>query len=289
MTRARDYLIHAIPYYTRKKVAPPEVHADWLDALIVGDGKIRIPDAEDDPCAITVGEKQFACIRTVQAADENPEPLALDEPEWFAPIESKPVDYESYRISPSSHDLSEAEKQHVQTAIAGQVGDDIDIHQYNLEMNLLGEAIHRFIAADHTEREREERQDIAARMLERWVPESGVISDQLLAISDNFHHWVTQTYPNARLLKEWPVRMKIGNRAAHGWIDALIETGDGFVLVDHKTMGATIEQCLEQVKSYAGQLNLYSRAIEAATGKSVIETLIHLPLQGNLIRVNIDA
>ena len=289
MTRARDYLIHAIPYYTRKKSAPPEVHADWLDALIVEDGRIRIPDAEDDPCAITVGEAQFPCIRTVHTADENPEPLALDEPEWFTPMESKPVDYESYRISPSSHDLPEAEKQHVQTAIAGKIGNEIDIHQHSLEMNLLGEAIHRFIAADHTERDRKERQEIAARMLDRWVPESGVNSDQLLAISDNFHHWVKQTYPDARLLKEWPVRMKTGNRAAHGWIDALIETNDGYVLVDHKTMGADIGDCLEQVKSYAGQLNLYSRAIRAATGKPVMETLIHLPLQGNLISVNTDA
>jgi len=153
----------------------------------------------------------------------------------------------------------------------------------------LGEAVHRFIAADYAQREREERQGIAARMLDRWVPESSVTSDQLLAISDNFHHWVTQTYPDGRLLKEWPVRMKIGNRAAHGWIDALIETEDGFILVDHKTMGADIEHCLEQVKSYAGQLSLYSRTTEAATGKAVIETLIHLPLQGSLVSVNTHA
>jgi len=287
MTRARDYLVHAIPYFTRKKNAVPEVHSAWLDALIPGEDGMVLPEPGDDPCAISIGKQQFACRMEVVGEDESPEPVDMETTAWFMPATVDPQDYEPYRMSPSGSLLSEQQIGKVQTVMLDSIGETIKVHR-GIEMNLLGEAVHRFLAADDSCREVDGRRCMADRLLNRWSPDSGLSVDQLMAISDSFHQWVSESWPNGRLLKEWPVRLKEGNRVAHGWIDALIETDDGYVLVDHKTIGADIEVCMDRVKEYAGQLALYSRAIQAATGKPVLDSLIHLPLQGSMVRVAYD-
>ncbi|MFQ5344709.1 MAG: UvrD-helicase domain-containing protein [Mariprofundus sp.] len=287
MTRARDYLIHAIPYYTRKKTGDPEIHCDWLHSLIPGGDGVVLPEPGDDPCAIRIGKQQFACLMEVIGEDESPEPVDMETTAWFMPETADPQDYEPYRLSPSNNPLSEAQTGRVQTVMLDSIGETIKVHR-GIEMNLLGEAVHRFLAADDLCRQMDVRKCMADRLLNRWSPDSGLGADQLIAISDSFHQWVAGNWPNGRLLKEWPVRLKEGNRVAHGWIDALIETDEGYVLVDHKTIGADIDVCMDRVKEYAGQLALYQRAIQAATGKPVLDSLIHLPLQGSMVRVVYD-
>jgi len=69
-----------------------------------------------------------------------------------------------------------------------------------------------------------------------------------------------------------------------GWIDFLLELNEGYVIIDHKSYpGTDIEEHLRQ---YAPQLAAYKEAVEKATGKPVLELLIHLPLTGHLYGLN---
>jgi len=286
MTRARDYLVHAVPYYTRKKNAVPERHSEWLDALIPTETAIKLPEVGDDPSQIMIADQSFSCQMEVWDEDASIEPVDSVQESWFTPEEAAAV-YPSFRIAPSGYQLSDAQIGSVRTTLCDRLGEDTQV-QHGIEMNRLGEAIHRFIAADYDKRTKDERQGLAQQLINRWSPESGVDVDRLIAMSRLFHQWAASRWPDARLLKEWPVRMRVEDQAAHGWIDALVETESGYILIDHKSIRADIDQCLERVKDYAGQLSLYAEAITAATGKPVLETIIHLPLQGYAVRVEFD-
>ena len=64
-----------------------------------------------------------------------------------------------------------------------------------------------------------------------------------------------------------------------GFIDLLVEHDGAFIVVDHKN---TFDA---DVSHYAGQLRAYKAAVEAATGKPVKGTWIHLPLLGEMVEV----
>lgn len=69
-----------------------------------------------------------------------------------------------------------------------------------------------------------------------------------------------------------------------GWIDLLLENPEGYVLIDHKSYPG--KDAADHIREhYLGQMDAYRQAIFAATGKPVIETLIHLPALGKMYRV----
>ena len=73
-------------------------------------------------------------------------------------------------------------------------------------------------------------------------------------------------------------------RQYKGFIDMLLELPDGYVIIDHKPHPMAFD-----AESYAagcaGQLQLYRKAVETATGKSVKQTIIHLPNLGMCFEV----
>ena len=69
-----------------------------------------------------------------------------------------------------------------------------------------------------------------------------------------------------------------------GWVDMLLETPTGYVDIDHKSyVGADAR---EYVKKYAAQLAIYRQAVEKATGKDVVATLLHMPMLGKIFDVS---
>lgn len=70
-----------------------------------------------------------------------------------------------------------------------------------------------------------------------------------------------------------------------GWIDLLLETPAGYVLVDHKSYPGT--DPVGHIKDkYIGQMRGYAEAIESNTGRPVVETLIHMPALGKMFRIS---
>jgi ATP-dependent exoDNAse (exonuclease V) beta subunit len=102
--------------------------------------------------------------------------------------------------------------------------------------------------------------------------------------------FITGKYPGAKVLREWPISLREkDNRLMQGFIDMLIETDEGYVIIDHKTFpGADAE---ERAREYAPQLDAYRRAVEAAAiesgaGKKVLAALVHMPVIGKVYEVD---
>jgi ATP-dependent exoDNAse (exonuclease V) beta subunit len=72
--------------------------------------------------------------------------------------------------------------------------------------------------------------------------------------------------------------------AYQGFIDMLLETPDGYIIIDHKTHPRQ-DNAAEYCAKCAPQLNLYKKAVEEATGKKVIKLIIHLPNLGCCYRI----
>jgi len=73
------------------------------------------------------------------------------------------------------------------------------------------------------------------------------------------------------------------NQRMQGWLDMLLELPEGYVVIDHKSYPGG--NAAEHAKQYAPQLAVYKKAVELATGKPVLKTLIHMPLVGEVFDV----
>jgi ATP-dependent exoDNAse (exonuclease V) beta subunit len=74
-------------------------------------------------------------------------------------------------------------------------------------------------------------------------------------------------------------------QVVRGRIDLLLNTKDGWVVVDHKSAPLAEDRWHNLAAEHAGQLYAYGRGVEAVTGRKVIEYWLFLPVAGGAVRV----
>jgi ATP-dependent helicase/nuclease subunit A len=75
----------------------------------------------------------------------------------------------------------------------------------------------------------------------------------------------------------------------NGRIDLLLETVQGWILLDHKSGSQNSTQWANLAASHGGQLAAYSAAIEKVTGVPVLETWLVMPVAGTALKVKISS
>ncbi|MDG2046787.1 MAG: PD-(D/E)XK nuclease family protein, partial [Halioglobus sp.] len=70
-----------------------------------------------------------------------------------------------------------------------------------------------------------------------------------------------------------------------GWIDLLVETPEGFVLIDHKASPRARSDWEKIALGYSGQLAAYADGINRAMDKPVIARYIHFAVTGGMVEV----
>jgi len=154
-------------------------------------------------------------------------------------------------------------------------------------MTDLGEAIHGFFAADLPGLDSGKRKELAAGMLTRWGVDGAVEPAALVAASDNLRQWGERNHPGARWHREWPIRYRTSEGSViSGFIDLVLDTRNGLVVIDHKSFPGKLEGDQVRIRKYAGQLRTYADAVPAAQGKPVRDTLVHLPISGEMVCVS---
>jgi ATP-dependent helicase/nuclease subunit A len=77
------------------------------------------------------------------------------------------------------------------------------------------------------------------------------------------------------LWKEVPVSAPVGDRFVEGYIDLVLRTLDGLVVVDYKTDSARTDAEIDaKVEHYGPQLRAYAQALQAATGLAVTRAVL---------------
>lgn len=297
MTRARDYLVFAARDFSKAK---------WLDELTDEEDRPVIAnlggaDAADEGTPlddrngnIFVNGEPFPCKVRMLVLDEEEEPLAdtADEEKIiYAGKRTEGAEFVPARFQPSAQAGTETEEEWSQgktiltkePAKMERIGSRLPLSG-SPDMAVLGEMVHAFLAADDVKRSREERLAMAARIRQRYEIH-GFSENSMLEASDRLAAFLRERYPDLiEQYREWPVHLRKGLQKASGWIDLLLLTEKGWVIVDHKTFPGKEADWLAHACNYLPQLQVYAEAISKATGKPVREAWIHMPVVGAMIR-----
>jgi ATP-dependent helicase/nuclease subunit A len=300
MTRARDYLIFTTRDFSK---------VGWLDELTdevgipviqnlgvaIGDNQEQLP-LDNKSGKIVVKGDEFPCkVRVLLIEDET------EQTDQRAAVEEliyvgKMLEGESFmpaRFSPSGikADLTERDSSTV-TEMASDVSKILLIGSRlplsgNPDMELLGEMVHAFLAAER-KKPREERLAMAESIRECYGI-SALTAESMLEASDRLQQFIAKQYPSlVSRHSEWPIHIRKGLQKASGWIDLLLETPKGWVIIDHKSFPGKEADWLSRGRSYLPQLQTYAEALAKATGRPVCEAWIHMPVVGAMIHFTED-
>jgi ATP-dependent exoDNAse (exonuclease V) beta subunit len=154
-------------------------------------------------------------------------------------------------------------------------------------MNQVGLALHQLIAAEIINPAREDALLTAKQILESHGVAENIDSKSAVTYAQHFINYVNKTFQPNRILTEYPVTQVLdSNQLVKGWIDVLMETGDGWVIVDHKFTAQPESELEKEALKYSGQLLAYRDAVEAATQKKVQSSWIHFPMSGKIYEFN---
>jgi len=281
LTRARDQVIFALnsksPTQEELKKDPDignTLQTAWLDSL--ADDPVLTFPMEAGNGELTLGKVSFPIETKFFTPDKEivplPSPLVFADPKRdLSGVRTVPA-----RLSPSGEKCEDGTATLIcswdyRSSIRCETG----------KYDLLGNAFHNFIALNP----QQDRREIAERLLKNWTVEKGVSPETLIACTDNLYRWIAETWPDAKISCEVPMTYHDENGTLYqGFIDMLLELPDGYVIIDHKTHPVE-SNAQTYAAGCAGQLSLYRKAVEAATGKTVKQTVIHLPDPGRCFEV----
>ena len=180
--------------------------------------------------------------------------------------------------------LDNADRPIVTVELLNRLGQPI-AHPAGADASELGNAVHGFLALNGLHLGTERAVSVASRLLERHGVAAHLQAADLITMATRWDNFVETSFPGDRVLAEHPV---VWNTKDHqrmeGWIDALIKTEAGYVIIDHKSYSGGDPQ--GKIKSeYMGQLTSYAKAVIAATGAPIAGVYVHMPLRGEVYQV----
>jgi ATP-dependent helicase/nuclease subunit A len=265
-TRARDRVIIA--------ARPTKLLNGILRHLAAVDGTSLLDDPEDGAC-------RWAG-RRVEVKQR-----------WAAPLPPAPRDEHpgqtyvaaGFRMYPAAWQQPSASGATGELGTVERLGERLELRG-RWDERSLGEAMHRFFAADLPELEPGDRFRMAQGLLDRWKLADTLAAEELLKAGDRLRNWVERRWPVAKWRREWPVARRVENGSVmRGAVDLVLESDAGYVIVDHKTFPGGIEPALERTRGHGGQLRSYAGMLANATGAQVLECYVHLPVGGVVVEV----
>ena len=268
LTRARDTLV---------LVHDPATSPSWLD----------LADTQDllaKQGAFTLGEATIPCSVTSQTY----EPL-LSTPGVTAsiqvPIRARIRTPRPERlITPSSREpiADAAVLESLEFGQALDIPSTINARDY-------GDAMHRIIAAEIQNPGHLDRISRATRLLAHWGLEKHLTPEQVLTTIDAYRQWIEDKFSPTRQLIEVPFSHTTpAGQQATGFIDHLLLTSSGPVILDHKIYPGPKSNWEQTALSYSGQLNLYQQVVSAKYSDGpAADCWIHLVSSGAAVRVSV--
>jgi ATP-dependent exoDNAse (exonuclease V) beta subunit len=282
MTRAKDGLVMAMRKTTNKQGV--RLQTGWLDALKDANGESVIRwNTDFGSQLVQIGLAQIPVNTCEYSAEATESPGVIAEEEEYLPaLPQMAVRHPVARLSPSS--LSESAGMETgRWAMVANFNARISI-QGRPEMDKLGSAVHACLAVDQTGLTDTARLKMAHDILDRWGVLDAMDPADIVAAGQRLTDFIRQRYPEHKAVREWPVTIRNEKgQILQGWIDLLLETPDGYVIIDHKDYPG--QNAEERVRIYIPQMTAYQSAVEQATGRPVIETLLHMPISGQILRL----
>jgi ATP-dependent helicase/nuclease subunit A len=260
LTRPRDSLIIALGNKKPGGEWLATVDAPWM--LPAGD-TLALPDGSCIPSRVLD-----------LAAAESDITLPAYQPNWLntlVPVAEKLT----LRLVPSA--LPQCETARIGNVI--ELGERLEISG-EYDPVTLGSAMHAVIATTIA------GQQATGRVLRDYGLENTLSAATADECARRFLTAVTAHFQPVRLLAEYPIHYTNDRgQIISGWIDLLVETAQGYVLIDHKASPRGRSDWEAIALGYSGQLNAYADGIAQVTGRPVIGRWIHFGVTGGLVEV----
>jgi hypothetical protein len=273
MTRARDFLVVALPAKTGGCPLFAELGAPWL-----GGGEGRKSLALPGGTSIPYMRRAYDRPDAVQPPVEHASALR-----WFANAGTRtdrpPAVVVASAAAAASCRLIET--QIVGTRVALSAATD---------MAALGSAVHACFAAALSGSEAGFNATGTTRILQRFGVDGVIAPAALSRQMGRLERWIAGRWPNCRRHPEIPIEAVLPNgQIVQGRIDLLLEVDGGWILIDHKSNPAPRGRWDEVAAEHSGQLATYADALERATNRPVKEIWILLPIAAGAIRISVNA
>ena len=266
MTRARDLLVMPLP--------EKNPSGEWLRTLAV---EWAVPNGE------TLELPSGKVIKTACETIEAPEDWSIDAPDY----EARWVATGKPRDDLLKRDLNPSSAAAIDNASAGEIveiGEALELQKHLDEVSL-GQAFHTIIAAEINSPD-DQAASRAARVLVDWGFEGVIEPVDALAVARRFIAWAKETFSPITWHVECPMTHVLDTgQVVQGSIDLLLETNDGWVIIDHKATQKPRSMWQDVAISYSGQLAMYRAAVEAVTDKPVRGAWIHLAIGGGVVPI----
>ena len=269
MTRARDLLVIASP---ARKMSGPWlncVNAPWL-ILPEGEQQLTLPS----------GSTLLANAQKLSAGSLSiPADVSVETLHWFAPSPANeprlPLTFLPSSSAPCT--LSTPRDK-------CQIGARIAL-QGSPAMSVLGVAIHASLCLSFADKDQPIVLEDIRRLLASHDLLEHLSAQQLHDQVGAFHDWIGSRWPGSRAMAEYPVQQVLETgQVLNGRIDLLLDTHEGWVLIDHKSNPSPMARWDELADEHIGQLEAYARAIHVASGKPVAQGWIFLPTAAGAVR-----
>ncbi len=271
MTRARDHLV-----MTTAGGRPTEA----LEVLDVGDGAhVTLPAAGGD-ALIVGGRSHPARSLAVRGVERE---LAVHSFPAHLPATLRAASLRPLRVRPSEASTT-AGARVVRTVLGSRLalaGDP--------EMDVLGEALHAFLACDRRHLPHRERLYQAQAILERWGVSENLLAADAVTASDRLWSFLDARFAGAHVRREVPIYACTGEQEVVGRIDLLVEADDHFAIFDHKSFPGQRDLWDAKAVSHAAQLDLYAKAVALVTASRCSGAFVHMPVIGLMIEVERSA
>jgi ATP-dependent exoDNAse (exonuclease V) beta subunit len=159
----------------------------------------------------------------------------------------------------------------------------------NPDPGTVGDVMHRIFAVEilNPESDEDARLQRISDLLVGYELESHLEPAAVAATVDRYRAFVQEQFSPIAEQVEVPFSYlnEAGQRVS-GFIDHLLETESGPIILDHKIFPGKREDWEAKALSYSGQLGVYGEAIKATDASAV--TIIHLASAGVLIKVVIS-
>ena len=262
MTRARDLMILA-----RLEKKPS---GEWIDTLgaawLLPDGEVSDIDL---PSGGTIEALRWPLTPIDGIVGEAP-----SEVHWFPPPIAKtsrlPLIFNpSAAVTPACRVVEKI-----------PLGERISVAS-GTDMAALGTAIHACIATAFADRDVPLGLKDVDALLDGLDAGKSVTAKAVLSQIEILKAWISGRWRDARAHAEIPVEALLDTgQILQGRIDLLLETSEGWVLIDHKSSQLGAEHWDELAVEHAGQLAAYAAAVERATQRPVVESWLFLPVAG---------
>ena len=263
LTRARDLLVLA----RRKGKAHP-----WLEETGI---------AELDTASESEGVFEINAVARENPAEVGGKDARLAR-RWFSGRRERTAKLRA-RLAPSG--LSAAEPL--------ATGEIVRFENARLELKgkhddtLMGDALHAVLAAEFQSPGRDDAQDLAVRVLAAHGLTGALEPTAVAKMAEDFRLWAEERFRPTSALVECPFHYhNEQGQLTSGFIDLLLETPDGWVIIDHKTYPGPSTDWPAKAQSYSGQIRAYAAALEA-TNRRVASAWIHFAVGGGIVGMNL--